>query len=137
MAKRDQTNRWRCCIKGCNPKLIGEEVAANHKSETGHRVAKWPVRSEEGKRKAVARNKSGYYNKYNVGSKSAIARGLVDISGIDMFGDIEEDPKFSARLRALKRREEREKEYFEEYGMTEEDEFYDAEYDEYRRQMEF
>lgn len=136
MVERDQTNRWRCCVKGCNPKLFGEEVAANHKSETGHRVAKWPVRSEDGKRKAVARNKSGYYNKYNVGSKSAIARGIVGIPGINIPEDIEEDPKFSARLEALKRREEREEEYLEEYGMTEEDEFYDTEYHEYRNQME-
>lgn len=116
--------------------LFGKEVADNHKAETGHRVAKWPVRSEKGKRKAVARNKSGYYNKYNVGSKSAFARGIVGISDINIPEGIEEDPKFSARLEALKRREEREEEYLEEYGMTEEDEFYDTEYHEYRSQME-
>lgn len=68
---REQPNRWRCLITGCNPVLHGEEAAQAHKEAFGHRVAKWPVRSAEGKAKARQRNKSGYYDKYNVGYKSA------------------------------------------------------------------
>lgn len=67
-------NRWRCLITGCNPKLYGEQAANEHKAETGHRVAKWPVRSPEGKRRSRLRNKTGYYDKYNVGAKSAAVR---------------------------------------------------------------
>lgn len=63
-------DRYRCCITGCNPKLIGEAAATEHRTETGHRTAKWPVRSEAGKAKARARNQSGYYDKYNVGHKA-------------------------------------------------------------------
>lgn len=74
-AKTDQTGRWRCLIAGCNPKL-DEASAAEHRGETGHRVAAWPVRSAEGERRAAARNQSGYYDRYNVGAKSAEARGI-------------------------------------------------------------
>lgn len=74
--ERAQTNRWRCLVVGCNPKLIGESAAAEHKSQTGHRVAKYPVRSEEGRKKAAARSASGYYDKYNVGYKAAEFRPL-------------------------------------------------------------
>lgn len=63
-------NRFRCCVTGCNPVLIGEEAANQHRDEQGHRIAKWPTRSAEGKRKAEIRNKTGYYDKYNAGSKS-------------------------------------------------------------------
>lgn len=63
--KKDNSNRWRCLVKGCNPKLYGEEAAVSHKEETGHRVAKWPVRSQEGEKKAAERNRTGYYRKYN------------------------------------------------------------------------
>lgn len=76
MAEKDQTNRWRCCITGCNPKLIGQAAADDHVTKTGHRVAKWPIRSAEGKRRANIRNKTGYYRKYNVGEKSPAARGI-------------------------------------------------------------
>ena len=72
----DQVNRWRCCITGCNPKLFSKDAADNHKNQTGHRIAKWPIRSAEGKRKASQRNRTGYYDKYNVGYKSAGARGI-------------------------------------------------------------
>lgn len=68
------TTRHRCLIKGCNPYLADRAAADAHKAETGHRVAKWPVRSTEGKRRARARNQSGYYDKYNVGAKAHSAR---------------------------------------------------------------
>lgn len=68
------TTRHRCLIKGCNPYLADRAAADDHKAETGHRVAKWPVRSAEGKRRARVRNRSGYYNKYNGGAKSYEAR---------------------------------------------------------------
>lgn len=74
MAERPQPNRWRCCVTGCNPKLIGVEAAEQHRDEFGHRIAKWPQRSEEGKRRARRRNQSGYYDKYNVGAKSPSVR---------------------------------------------------------------
>lgn len=71
------TDRWRCLTTGCNPRLT-EATAQDHKAETGHRVARWPVRSAEGQRRARRRNKTGYYDKYNVGAKSAAARGIRD-----------------------------------------------------------
>lgn len=67
-------NRWRCLTVGCNPKLYGEDQANRHRDSEGHRVAKWPVRSPEGQRRARIRNKTGYYDKYNVGPKSYEAR---------------------------------------------------------------
>lgn len=70
-------DRWRCLQTGCNPLLKNEKQGATHKEKTGHRVAKWPVRSAKGISKADKRNKSGYYDKYNVGEKSAAARGLI------------------------------------------------------------
>lgn len=76
MSERDQRNRWRCTVVGCNPVLIGQAAADTH-AATGHRVAKWPIRSAAGKAKARKRNRTGYYDKYNVGEKSAEARGLV------------------------------------------------------------
>ena len=66
---RPQPNRWRCLVTGCNPRL-NEATAQEHKAATGHRVARWPVRSAEGKRRARERNRTGYYDKYNVGEKS-------------------------------------------------------------------
>lgn len=57
--------------------MLDEISAAAHTSDTGHRTAKWQVRSAAGKRKAKQRNRSGYYDRYNVGEKSAAARGLV------------------------------------------------------------
>lgn len=59
-------NRYRCLTSGCNPKLYGENSASKHSEDYGHRTAKWPVRSTEGKRKAEERNRNGYYDKYNV-----------------------------------------------------------------------
>ena len=76
MSERNQHKRWRCLATGCNPKLQ-EASAVKHREETGHRVAKWPIRSPEGKAKARERNRTGYYDRYNVGAKSAEARGLV------------------------------------------------------------
>mgnify|MGYP007022191210 CR=1 FL=1 len=73
---RKQKNRYRCCTVGCNPKLFGEDAAALHTEKTGHRTAKWPVRSAEGRRKARLRNSSGYYDKYNVGEKDALIRNI-------------------------------------------------------------
>jgi hypothetical protein len=83
--------RWRCLTAGCNP-VLDEQKAQAHKDESGHRVAKWPVRSAEGKRRAKARNRNGYYDKYNVGAKSPEARGLT--SGRDY--DDEYDHPFSS-----------------------------------------
>lgn len=74
MAKSN-AGRWRCLVTGCNPEL-NEASAAVHKEAEGHRVAAWPVRSKEGRRRARERNRSGYYDKYNVGAKSAEARGF-------------------------------------------------------------
>jgi hypothetical protein len=62
-------DRWRCLVTGCNPYLT-ETTAVDHKGATGHRVAAWPIRSASGQRRAQARNKSGYYTKYNTGNKS-------------------------------------------------------------------
>lgn len=73
MSKKNE-NRWRCLVTGCNPRLFGEPAAQEHKQSYGHRVAKWPVRSAEGKRRARLRNKTGYYDKYNTGAKHATAR---------------------------------------------------------------
>lgn len=73
MAEREQPKRWRCLSVGCNP-VLNEFTADIHNIETDHRVAKWPVRSAKGKAKARARNRSGYYDKYNVGAKSYEAR---------------------------------------------------------------
>lgn len=70
MSERDQVERWRCVIVGCNPVLKSEEAARLHYFETEHRVAKWPIRSKVGKVKARKRNQSGYYDKYNVGVKA-------------------------------------------------------------------
>ena len=85
MAEKDQTNRWRCTVVGCNPKLLSDEAQIAHHKETGHRTAKWPIRSAEGKKKAAHRNKTGYYDRFNVGEKSYAARGLGN------FGDTYRD----------------------------------------------
>lgn len=76
MAERQQPDRWRCLSAGCNP-VLDEKSAATHNEKTQHRVAKWPQRSQAGAAKARARNRSGYYDRYNVGAKSAAARGIV------------------------------------------------------------
>lgn len=78
-----EVQRYRCTVTGCNPVLWGEVDAWVHASDHGHRTAKWPVRSAEGKRRAKARNRSGYYDKYNVGHK---ARGGSYGAGVE-FGD--------------------------------------------------
>lgn len=70
----ENKNRWRCLAVRCNPKLYGEFAARRHQAVTGHRVAKWPVRSAEGKRRERERNRTGYYDKYNVGAKHATVR---------------------------------------------------------------
>lgn len=62
--------RYRCTVVGCNPELYGERAAELHRAGLGHRTAKWPVRSAEGQRRARQRNRSGYYDRYNVGAKS-------------------------------------------------------------------
>ena len=67
-------SRQRSLTVGCNPRLWNEAEAADHREETGHRTAAWPVRSAEGKRRARLRNRTGYYDKYNVGAKSYEAR---------------------------------------------------------------
>lgn len=70
MSERDQHNRWRCTVVGCNPVMKSLEAVETHQAETGHRTAKWPIRSAAGKARARQRNKTGYYDKYNVGAKS-------------------------------------------------------------------
>jgi hypothetical protein len=75
MAEKDQTNRWRCTVVGCNPVLIGNSAADSHSEASGHRIAKWPIRSKAGKKQAEVRSKTGYYDQYNVGSKSYENRG--------------------------------------------------------------
>lgn len=64
-------SRQRCTVVGCNPILPSETAAEEHAATTGHRTAKWPVRSPEGTRKARERNRTGYYDKYNVWAKSS------------------------------------------------------------------
>lgn len=80
---KNNANRFRCTVVGCNPKLYGENAAEAHKKDTGHRTAKWPVRSAEVKRRARQRNESGYYDKYNVGAKIAVSRGLVSAPSVE------------------------------------------------------
>lgn len=87
MAERDQHDRWRCTVTGCNPIMKSEAARDEHVASTGHRTAKWPIRSAEGKRKARQRNKTGYYDKYNVGHKSAGARGIKREGGEYAFGE--------------------------------------------------
>lgn len=62
--------RQRCTVTGCNPYLANTADAVTHTETTKHRTAAWPVRSAVGIAKAEMRNKSGYYDKYNVGYKS-------------------------------------------------------------------
>jgi hypothetical protein len=92
MAEKDQTDRWRCTVAGCNPVLVGEASADAHRDDKGHRIAKWPIRSKAGKKKAVVRNRTGYYDKYNVGAKSYEERGhLFDPEYDEIMRDREED----------------------------------------------
>ncbi len=78
MGERKQPGRMRCLTVGCNPVLHGQDQADEHvTANPGHRTAKWPVRAAEGRRRANERNRSGYYDRYNTGAKSAEARGLV------------------------------------------------------------
>jgi hypothetical protein len=67
--------RMRCLTTGCNPTL-NTATASAHTEATGHRTAKWPVRSPEGVKAAKLRNTTGYYRKYNTGEKSPAARGI-------------------------------------------------------------
>lgn len=93
MGERNQPKRWRCLVAGCNP-VLDEETAKAHKNETEHRVAKWPVRSREGRKKAKERNRSGYYDKYNVGYKDYHTRFGVSASvgNLDKYNlDFEDD----------------------------------------------
>lgn len=54
MARRT-SERWRCLTVGCNPRL-NAATAENHSNQTGHRTARWPVRSAEGRRRQRERN---------------------------------------------------------------------------------
>ena len=80
--------RMRCLTVGCNP-VLDETTAAEHAQATGHRTAKWPVRSADGQKKARKRNRTGYYRKYNVGNKSPYARGI-DGYGADTVSSYED-----------------------------------------------
>lgn len=84
------TTRHRCLITGCNPYLVDQQAAQEHKEATGHRVAKWPVRSAAGKRKARDRSRNGYYDKYNSGRKSAEVRGYDKYNPSDPWGSYSE-----------------------------------------------
>lgn len=61
----DDLRRFRCCNVGCNPELYGNLAAQEHKQATGHRIALWPVRSPEGKKREQERNETGYHKKYS------------------------------------------------------------------------
>lgn len=78
--------RWRCLQVGCNPAL-DNLTAITHSVNTGHRIAKWPVRSEEGKKRERKRNRNGYHRKYGRGfSRSEDvhdAHGETDFQGGD------------------------------------------------------
>lgn len=56
MARRTP-DRWRCLTVGCNPKLKSQGIAEQHRDQTSHRVARWPVRSAEGQQKQRERNR--------------------------------------------------------------------------------
>jgi hypothetical protein len=86
MPKPPQDKRWRCMVTGCNP-ILDEETAQQHRLGTGHRVAKWPVRSAEGKRRARKRNRTGYYRPYN----EAAAYADAVVAGRFRDGSIVED----------------------------------------------
>ena len=82
MSEKAQPSRWRCLATGCNP-VLNAATAKEHNEKTGHRVAKWPVRSAAGKAKAKARNRSGYYDKYRgLDPRKSNGRG-VQLSGSD------------------------------------------------------
>jgi ribosomal protein S4 len=84
------SQRWRCLTVGCNPVLYGQDQADDHvTAHTGHRVAKWPVRSQEGHRRARKRNQTGYYDKYNVGPKDLRYRLQNDTEADDGFDNLE------------------------------------------------
>lgn len=53
---RKKPERWRCLTVGCNPVLKHQKVAEQHRDQTGHRIARWPVRSADGHRKQRERN---------------------------------------------------------------------------------
>ena len=86
--------RWRCLAVGCNP-ILDADTAEAHRRETGHRVAKWPVRSAEGRRRARVRNRTGYYDKYNVGAKAPEVRLGQHRSDGQSAGGIDEIGPFS------------------------------------------
>ncbi|MFE7461785.1 hypothetical protein ACWFMI_23915 [Nocardiopsis terrae] len=54
---RKISDRWRCLTVGCNPILRSQTVAEQHREQTSHRIARWPVRSAEGHRKQCERNR--------------------------------------------------------------------------------
>ncbi len=71
MAEKDQHNRYRCLETGCNPVMKADtpenakKLGEAHTKATGHRTAKWAIRSPHGKAKARGRGRAGYYDKYN------------------------------------------------------------------------
>jgi hypothetical protein len=71
--RKSNAGRWRCLTTGCNPVLNAASASA-HSADTGHRVAAWPVRFPEGERRARVRNRTGYYDQYNVGAKDRLVR---------------------------------------------------------------
>lgn len=87
--ERVTVERWRCCTTGCNPQL-NQDNAHAHSAETGHRVAKWPVRSEAGIKLEQERNRTGYHRKYGRGFDRTndvhAAHGEDDFQGGDHDG---------------------------------------------------
>lgn len=67
--------------------MLSVEVMESHQAETGHRTAKWPIRSAERKRRARVRSRSGYYDKYNVGEKERGVRFDEIPGGDTAFGE--------------------------------------------------
>ena len=57
---RGSMAKWRCLEVGCNP-ILRFHNAQQHKEQTGHRVAKAPVRSAAGKAKQRERNRLNPY----------------------------------------------------------------------------
>lgn len=83
---RKASDRWRCLTVGCNPKLKSQKVAEQHRDQTGHRIARWPVRSAEGHRKQRERNRLQWQERREL-------LGLDTGSGLyDGLGDDAEDP---------------------------------------------
>lgn len=87
MARRT-SDRWRCLTVGCNPTLKSQRIAEQHRDQTGHRIARWPVRSAEGQQKQRERNQRVWEERQeDLGHGPELGPGLYD-----GLGDDAEDP---------------------------------------------